>query len=187
MSLRSYRGRAAVLLAIERGPFCPFCRRHIAELATTRVKLQALGVEILVVVGTGRARALPYLAARPARGPLVGDPAHSVHEAYGIPRFASTPEAEARTASVLVDPFDELPALRPLREVAALLSRDDPYEWTPSDQAAYDAGQIQTTGQVLIDREGIVRWVNVEGARDGLAGLGRFPGEKELLAQARAL
>jgi len=38
-----------------------------------------------------------------------------------------------------------------------------------------------------VDRDGIVRWANVECATDGLAGLGKFPTEEELVEAARAL
>jgi hypothetical protein len=45
----------------------------------------------------------------------------------------------------------------------------------------------QLTGQFLVDRTGIIRWVNIEGAREGLAGLERFPSDDELLEAARTL
>jgi len=38
-----------------------------------------------------------------------------------------------------------------------------------------------------MDRVGIVRWANVECAKDGLEGFGRFPTNDELLKIARAL
>ncbi|MBI1736327.1 MAG: redoxin domain-containing protein [Candidatus Rokubacteria bacterium] len=187
VSLADYRGRAALLLVIERGLFCPFCRKHIAQLGVVSPKLGRLGVEVLAVFATPAERARAYLAARPAPIPLAADPKHEVHQAYGLPRFASTPETEARVDGALIDPFGDLPSPRPARQIADALSRDDPYEWTPADQAAYDIGQIQTTGQFLVDREGIVRWRNVEGAVTGLAGLGQFPSEKDLVAAAQEL
>jgi hypothetical protein len=45
----------------------------------------------------------------------------------------------------------------------------------------------QLKGQFLIDREGIVRWVNIECAVEGLAGAGKFPTDPEILAAVRAL
>jgi hypothetical protein len=33
----------------------------------------------------------------------------------------------------------------------------------------------QLSGQFLIDRSGIIRWANIECAREGPAGLGKFP------------
>ena len=47
VALADYRGKAPVLLAMMRGLYCAFCRRHIAQLGTTRQKLQALGVSWL--------------------------------------------------------------------------------------------------------------------------------------------
>jgi hypothetical protein len=41
--------------------------------------------------------------------------------------------------------------------------------------------------QFLIDRNGIVRWANIECATDGLAGLGRFPSDEEIFAAVQAL
>ena len=42
-------------------------------------------------------------------------------------------------------------------------------------------------GQFLVDRDGIVRWVNIEGATEGLAGLEKFPTDEELLIAAQRL
>jgi peroxiredoxin len=187
MSLADYRGRSGVFLAIERGLFCPFCRRHIAHLGLTRDKLKALGVEILVVVGTKLDRARLYLRGRPVTVPMAADPMHHAHEAFGLPRFAATPAVSERIMTALIDPDGTLPAPRPLKALADEFDRQEPYEWTPADQEAYDVGQEQLTGQFLIDREGVVRWVNVEGAHDGLAGMARFPSEKEILTAARSL
>jgi len=44
----------------------------------------------------------------------------------------------------------------------------------------------QLKGQFLIDRNGIVRWANIE-ASEGPAGLGKFPSPEEVMAAARAL
>ena len=82
----------------------------------------------------------------------------------------------------------DLPEPKPMRELAMELSRHDPpYEWTAADQEAFDAGQFQTTGQFLIDRDGIVRWANIECAKEGVAGVGKFPSEEEILRAARSL
>jgi hypothetical protein len=45
----------------------------------------------------------------------------------------------------------------------------------------------QLEGQFLLDRDGIVRWANIECAKDGLAGVGKFPTEEELLSAAQTL
>jgi len=38
-----------------------------------------------------------------------------------------------------------------------------------------------------VDRQGIVRWSNIECAQDGLAGIDKFPTDEELVEVARAL
>ena len=44
VSLADYRGRSPVLVALERGLYCPFCRRHLAQLGAVRERRQAHGV-----------------------------------------------------------------------------------------------------------------------------------------------
>ena len=39
----------------------------------------------------------------------------------------------------------------------------------------------------MIDREGIVRWANIECQDEGLAGIGKLPSEDEILDAARTL
>jgi hypothetical protein len=45
----------------------------------------------------------------------------------------------------------------------------------------------QRIGQFLIDRDGIVHWVNIEGEREGLAGLEKFPTDDEFLTAAQQI
>jgi len=45
----------------------------------------------------------------------------------------------------------------------------------------------QLIAQVLVDRDGIVRWVNIEGATEGLAGLEKFPTDEEFVVAAQQL
>jgi hypothetical protein len=39
--------------------------------------------------------------------------------------------------------------------------------------------------EFLIDRGGIIRWVNVECSKEGVSGLGKFPTQDELVSAAR--
>ena len=66
------------------------------------------------------------------------------------------------------------------------LAKMDGYADTKTDQADLARQWPQLKGQFLIDRDGIVRWANIECA-EGLAGIGRFPSDEEILAAARAL
>ncbi len=63
----------------------------------------------------------------------------------------------------------------------------DGFERVTTDDTDLQRHRIQFTGQFLLDRDGVVRWARIECARDGLAGLDRFPTDEELMAAARAL
>ena len=113
-------------------------------------------------------------------------------QAYGVPKPPVTPELLEAYQSTLIDPDRELPEPVPITEVAAALNQVDGYEWNETDlddlqqQWQWDTS-TQLIGQFLIDQGGIVRWVNIECAKEGAAGLGKFPTEEELLAAVRAL
>jgi peroxiredoxin len=180
VSLADYRGKTPVLLALFRGLYCPFCRHQIAQLSVTADKLRASGVETLGVVATPAERARLYFRFRQARIPLAADPDLTTHRAYGLPGMPVTPEilqmveeqalGYAREHSVPVkagSAFSDLNAI-------------DGYGPTKDDQADFARHQAQFIGQFLVDRDGVVRWVNIERAP------GEFPSEADLLATVRA-
>ena len=187
VSLADYRGKSPLLLAIFSGLWCPFCRRAIAQMGVTRQKLQALGVETLGVVATTPENARLYFKYRPTRVPLAADPELITHRAFGLPKPAVTPELMQAIQSVRGNPTGELPEPLPLVEAAAALDRLHRFEPTQTDQADREGQFPQLRGQFLVDRDGIVRWVNIECATEGIAGIGKFPTDEELLAAARAL
>jgi peroxiredoxin len=187
VSLDDYRGRSPVLLALFRGLYCPFCRRAIAQLGVTTEKLKSVGVETLAVVATSPENARLYFRFRPTRAPLAADALLITHRAYGLPHPPVTPELMNAVATVRVNPTGELAEPIPIAAITSEL--DKLHGFTPTDTDRQDAERQfpQLKGQFLIDRDGIVRWANVEGASDGLAGLGKFPTDEELVAAARAL
>ncbi len=192
VSLADYRGKTPVLLAMMRSLYCAFCRRHITQLGATRRKLQALGVEVLAITATKPEQARLYFQFRPVGVPLAADPDLVTHRAYGVPNQPLTSEILQVVASKHVDLARELkiPATD-LAEIKSALSRQDGFE--PTEAAPVDRRDwsqrygAQFIGQFLVDREGIVRWVNVEGATEGLSGMEQFPTDEEFLAVARAL
>jgi len=95
VSLADYRGRSAVLLAINRGLWCAFCRRYIAQLGPVRARLRQLGVETLAIVAAEPERARLYVKHRAVGVPLALDPDLVVHRAYGLSMPPMTPEIEA--------------------------------------------------------------------------------------------
>jgi peroxiredoxin len=187
VSLGDYRGRSAVLLAMFRGLYCPFCRRAIAQLGAHTEKLKSLGVETLAIVATSVENARLYFRFRPTRAPLAADRDLITHGAYGLPRPPLTPELQAAIEQTRINPSGELPEPLPVVAAAAALDRLDRFAPTETDQQDAERQFPLLKGQFLVDRDGIVRWVNIEGATEGLAGLGKFPTEQELLAAARGL
>jgi hypothetical protein len=73
-----------------------------------------------------------------------------------------------------------------MSEVGSLLDRKDGFQRTPADLRDIDRQWPQLKGQFLVDRDGIVRWAHIE-CTDGLAGIGKFPSDQELLAVAGRL
>ena len=189
VSLADYKGRSPLLLALFRGLYCPFCRRAIAQLGLTASKLEAAGVPTLAVVATPPDRARLYFRYRPpSRLALAADPELTTLRAFRVPKGEATPELmmeEARMARTtlggrLAEPVSILDAARVLEE-------QHPFELTPMDHADEERQFGQFVGQFLLDRDGIIRWLNVEGARGGIAGVGMFPTDEELLAAVARL
>lgn len=184
-----------VLLALMRGLQCPFCRRNLAVLGQTRRKLQSLGVETLAVVATTAERARLYFKHRLVSIPVAADPDMTTHRTYGVPCYPMTPVLTEGLRTTRVDPFGELPAPAPLvgpdgTEIHDVFDRRDgfiPTEVDQRDRTRQFREALQMCAQCLVDRDGIVRWVHVEGEPGGLAAAGRFPTEDTVLAAARAL
>jgi len=187
VSLADYRGRSPLFLALFVGLWCPFCRRSIAQMGSIEAKLKAAGVESLGIVATPPENARLYFKFRPTRLRLAADPELTTHRAYGVPKPAQTPELMEALATVRINPTGELPEPRPIGEAAESLTRLDGYTETATDHADLERQWPQLKGQFLIDRDGIVRWASIECATEGLAGIGKFPSEEEILAAGQAL
>jgi peroxiredoxin len=187
VSLADYRGRSSVFLALFIGLWCPFCRRAIAQMAATEPKLKALGVETLAVVATPPENARLYFKFRPCGLRVAADPELSIHRAYGVPKPDSTPEFVTAVETTRINPDGEFPEPLPIPEAAARVDKFDGYAQNETDRADLERQWPQLKGQFLIDRDGVVRWSNIECATEGLAGLGKFPSADAILAVAQTL
>ena len=187
VSLADYRGRSPVFLALLVGLWCPFCRRQIAHLGATEAKLKAAGVESLGVVATPPENARVYFKFRPTRLRLGADPELTTHRAYRLPRPAATPEFMKSVETTRIDPYGEFPEPLPIMEAAATMAKADGYAQNETDNADMGRQFPQLKGQFLIDRDGIVRWANIECSTEGMTGIGKFPSDEEILTAARAL
>jgi len=187
VSLADYRDRTALLLALFRGVYCVFCRRAIAQLGTTAARLARDGVETLGVVATPVERARLYFRYRGTRLPLAADPELETFRAFRVPRPAATPELEEALQTTQTTLGGVLPEPMSVAQAANALDQRDGFEWTPTDTADFERQYPLLIGQFLVDRQGIIRWVNLEGAREGVAGIGLFPTDEELLAAVATL
>jgi len=186
VSLADYRGRTPLLLGLFRGTYCPFCRRAIIRMGQAWERLRGEDVEALAIVATTAENARFYFRVRPPRFPVAADPDFTTHRLFGVPAPLRTDIQEAfRTTRI--NPSGELPAALPVPEASAALSHLEGFEPTSTDRQDAARPFLQFLGQFLVDREGTIRWTNIECAREGLAGLGRFPTNEELLAAVRAL
>src|SRR5688572_29772616 len=184
ISLADYRGRTPLLLGLFPGLYCPFCRRSIAQMATTSEKLKSLGVESLAVVGTELENARLYFKFRPTRLTLGADAHLTTHRSYRVPRPEPTPELMQAVEALRINPTGELPEPLPVPAAAAALNKLDGFQGTATDQREAESTFTQMKGQFLIDRDGVVRWANIECGKEGLSGLGKFPTNDELMAAA---
>ena len=206
VSLADYRGKSPLLLSINRGLWCSFCRRHLALLGSMRQRLRQLGVETLAIAASPLERARLYVRHRPLGVPLAADPDQVTHRAYGLPRPPLTPDIEAaekmhvhledialspadlanlRAAVQGTQPEPEQPM--PVWDFIHMQRRLYPYEMTEREQKEWANNRTLGAAQFLIDRNGFVRWTRVQGVAQPPAGLGNYPNETELLAAAQAL
>lgn len=184
--LADYRGKTPLLLGLFPGLYCPFCRRAIAQMAATSEKLKPLGVDCLAVVGTELDNARLYFKFRPTRLALAADPHLATHRSYGVPRPEPSPELMQVVETLRIDPTGELGEALPVLAASAELDRRDGFQRTATDQREAESSFTQMKGQFLIDRDGVVRWANIE-CKEGLSGLGKFPTHHELIAAARTV
>ncbi|HEV8585566.1 MAG TPA: redoxin domain-containing protein [Methylomirabilota bacterium] len=185
VSLADYRGRNPLFLSLLSGLWCPFCRRTIAHMGAMESRLKEVGVQTLGVVATTPENARLYFKYRPTQLRLGSDPELSTHRAYGVGKLA--PEHANALETTRINPFGDLPEPLPAMEVAMVIAKADGYAETPTDKADMERQWPQLKAQFLIDRAGIVRWANIEAAKEGAAGVGKFPSAEEVIAAAKAL
>ena len=66
------------------------------------------------------------------------------------------------------------------------INKKDGFQPTEADEKIIAAPGTEFAGHLLIDRQGIVRWAEVEAA-DRIGDLAKFPGDDEILAAADGL
>jgi hypothetical protein len=156
------------------------------QLGRIAQKIEAMGVKTLGIVATDAGRARTYFRYRRPHMPVGADPDLATHRAFGLPNVGETPPEAypvlARAAARELGLTGPVP-----HDVYEQLGRHDSYGVTEADESDRARHGAQLVGQFLVDRGGVVRWANVECAREGLDGLGKMPPEGEVLEAVRAL
>jgi hypothetical protein len=166
------------------------------QLGTTQEKLKAVGVETVAVVNTPLERARLYFKYHPARVLLAADPGAATHRAFGVPAGVIVEDESASSwpqsatmgqlLAVEINPTGELPAAQSPFAASEVLNQRDGFEPTEVDQQIAAAHGTQLAGHFLIDREGVIRWGQIE-AGERIGDLGKFPSDEEILRAARSL
>jgi peroxiredoxin len=185
VSLADYRGRSPLFLALMVGLWCPFCRRQLVQLGALESRLKMLGVESLAVVATEAEHARLYFKFRPTRLRLASDPNLTIHRAFRVPKPEPTPELLQALAETRINPYGELPEALPVREAATAMEARDGYVCTAIDQSDVERQWPQLKALFIIDRDGIVRWADIECQAEGFAGLGKLPSDEAILDAVR--
>jgi len=159
-------------------------------LGETRQKLERAGIELLAVTEGRPELVRNYFRMRPPRIRVASDPEWHIYRAYGVPMPPSTPEYKQLRATVRINPTGEAPEPMSLDDVQAWLRTHHRFGEIPEDQRDLlfptrpDFNNIHA-GHFLIDRAGVVRWVQIETPIDDLARYGVFPTDDEILAAVR--
>jgi hypothetical protein len=167
------------------------------KLGSMQDKLTPLGVETMAVVNTPLERARVYFKYRPARVLLAADPEAATHLSFGLPEgIPVEDESQAswsqgtftihQLQSNLVNPAGELPEPQNPFVAMETLNKRDGFELTEADQQIAAVHGFLLAGHVLIDRDGIIRWLHIEGL-ERMEDLFKFPNDEEILQAARAL
>ncbi len=82
---------------------------------------------------------------------------------------------------IKIDPTGELGKPVKLMEAGHALNKVHGYQLSATDTRELEQHGAQLLGQFLLDRQGIVRWANIECAAEGPAGFGKFPADEQLL------
>ena len=114
-------------------------------------------------------------------------PELTTHRAYGLPKPEPTPEMMTALETTRINPDGILPEPLPVMQAAEASPSSTATSATPTDQADMQRQWPQLKGQFLIDRDGVVRWANIECSEGLWPASGKFPSREEILTAARAL
>ena len=161
VALAEYLSRGPVFLAMLRGLYCPFCRRHVSQLRPACEALREGGVTLVGIVVASPERARQYFGHFPPCFPIGAAPDRAIHRAYGLPEVIRPPDiyesAEREAADILRGSHVEYAPGHALE----VFAKSDGFEMTSEDDAEWRR-PLQKTGDFLIGRDGLIRWSRVD-------------------------
>lgn len=161
VALAEYLSRGPVFLAMLRGLYCPFCRRHVSQLRPACEALREGGVTLVGIVVASPERARQYFGHFPPCFPIGAAPDLAIHRAYGLPEVIRPPDiyesAEREAADILRGSHVEYAPGHALE----VFAKSDGFEMTGEDDAEWRR-PLQKTGDFLIGRDGLIRWSRVD-------------------------
>lgn len=163
----------------------------MAQLGRMRVKLDAMGVEILGVIEDRVEPVRRYFHFQPPKARFAADPERGVHLAYGLPRpLYAAPEYARLRETTLINPTGEAPEAMPTPALNNYLNERDRLAEIPEAKEVRDQFPSRDfnlhAGHFLIDREGVVRRTWVETPASDLSRWGLFPSESDIVDAVRA-
>jgi peroxiredoxin len=161
VTLDEYRRRGPVLLALLRGLYCPFCRRHISRLKPTCEALRGAEIALLGVIIASPERSRQYFRHFPPCFPMAAAPDRTIHRAYGLTEVTRTEEMRRDTERRASGILGERGLQAPPGQAASTFAAADGFEMTTEDHAEWQR-PLQAVGSFLIGRDGLIRWVRVE-------------------------
>jgi peroxiredoxin len=161
VGLAEYLRRGPVLLAMLRGLYCPFCRRHISQLKPASEALRSSGIALLGIVIASPERARQYFTHFPPSFPMATASDRALHRAYGLPEVARTDAMRHEVERLAGRMVRELGLQASAGEAVAVLKSLDGFRMTGEDLAESER-PLQTVGCFLIGQDGRVRWSRVD-------------------------
>ena len=170
VALTDYCSQRHVILWFSKGLFCPFCRRHMAQLRLGYPEIQQRGGELLQVTHNTPEEARLYFQQYDLHMPYLCDAERVVHELYGIRLVQRSVVEVARTFAV--------------SSAAVASDRLRRGEKSPSPMPyfkRYGFSQDSPQAVFIVDKLGIIRYVYTSGT------IGAIPSNAELLRQLATL
>jgi peroxiredoxin len=157
VSLAEHYRRGPLLLAMLRGLYCPFCRRHLTRLGHMVEPLHSAGIGLLAVVVASPERARLYFGYRPARFPVAAAPDRAMHRAYGLSAVPRGPELREETERQAAAVLEELGIQHAAGEATGVFLTAGGFEMTAEDEAEFGRAR-QAVAYFLIGGDGVIRW-----------------------------